>query len=146
MKALVVYSSVTGNTSALAEVIYHDMIKHIDHVDFLTIDELDYQQLATYDVLAIGTYTWGNGELPPEMDDLYYEIEQQSVDHLITGIFGTGDSFYPYFCGAVDHFRDMLFVHTELAVTLKVELVPQTEDLSKVSTFCNRLVRTRVAV
>lgn len=140
MKAAIIYTSVTGNTSVLAEEIYQEMKSHISDMDFLTVDQVDYDALADYDVIAIGTYTWGSGDLPAEMDDLFFEIEEQDLRHVVTGIFGTGDSFYPYFCGAVDRFRDMLYVHSELAVTLKVELLPQNEDFRKIPVFCERLL------
>ncbi|WP_440896402.1 flavodoxin domain-containing protein [Amphibacillus sp. Q70] len=140
MKAAIIYTSVTGNTADLAEEIYQEMKLHVDEIDFLTVDQVDYDFLPDYDVIAIGTYTWGSGELPIEMDELFFEIEEQDLKHVVTGIFGTGDSFYPYFCGAVDRFRDMLYVHSELAVTLKVELLPQEEDLKKVPIFCDRLL------
>jgi flavodoxin I len=44
---------------------------------------------------------------------------------------------HPHFCGAVDEFRDMLYVQTNLAVILKVELSPQLSDMEK----CHRFVQ-----
>lgn len=146
MKAAIIYSSITGNTLALAEAIYAEIKQRVNHVQLIPIDELDYQCLADYDLIAIGSYTWDNGDIPPEMDPLFCEMEEQDLKHVKTGVFGTGDSFYPYFCGAVDLFRDMLYVHTDLAVTLKVELMPQQEDYRKVSAFCDRLTREHVLV
>ncbi len=98
-------------------------------------------QLKAYDIVAVGTYSWDNGDLPIEMEDLFEAFEEEHVPHLTTGVFGTGDSFYPYYCGAVDLFRDMLYVHTNLAVTLKVELMPQDDDLNRCDKFCDRLAR-----
>lgn len=147
MKAAIIYSSITGNTLALAEAIEKEMIVNGIKVDLFHVDQFDWQTLSSYDTLAIGTYTWDNGDLPPEMEDLFETIEMApNLKHLSTGVFGTGDSFYPYFCGAVDLFRDMLYVHTSLAVTLKVELMPQHEDLKKVETFVKRLVINPVSV
>ncbi|SEO66248.1 flavodoxin I [Amphibacillus marinus] len=145
MKVAIIYSSITGNTGLLAESLYQQLIDQHIAVDLLTVDQVHYSQLTNYDAIAIGTYTWDNGDLPPEMDQLFCEIEERDLAHVSTGIFGTGDSFYPYFCGAVDLFRDMLYVHTQLAVTLKVELVPQSGDLDKLSTFCNRLLKKQLA-
>ncbi|MFB1052236.1 flavodoxin domain-containing protein [Paraliobacillus sp. JSM ZJ581] len=144
MKAAIIYTSVTGNTEDLARQIYHGMQKQHINVDFIAIDELDYDTLPTYDIIAIGTYTWDNGDLPIEMEDLFIAFEEQDMKHVTTGVFGTGDSFYPYYCGAVDLFRDMLYVHTNLAVTLKIELTPQQEDLIRCEKFCDRLTRTLV--
>ncbi|CQR47224.1 Flavodoxin [Paraliobacillus sp. PM-2] len=146
MKAAIIYTSVTGNTEVLAESIYLGMRKQQIIPDFIAIDELDYDTLPTYDLIAIGTYTWDNGDLPMEMEDLFIAFEDKDMKHVTTGVFGTGDSFYPYYCGAVDLFRDMLYVHTNLAVTLKVELTPQQDDIIRCEKFCDRLARPLVAV
>jgi len=146
MKAAIIYTSITGNTEVLAEQIYQAMLAKNISVDFLTVDDFNYETLADYDFVAVGTYTWDNGEIPLEMEELFTAFETQNVKQIMTGVFGTGDSFYPYYCGAVDLFRDMLYVHTDLAVTLKVELMPQQEDLSRATQFCQRLVRPLVAV
>ncbi|WP_163536102.1 flavodoxin domain-containing protein [Gracilibacillus sp. YIM 98692] len=141
MKAAIIYTSVTGNTSTLADIIHERMEKRGIDTDLIPIDEFHANQLKEYDLIAVGTYSWDNGDLPLEMEDLYEAFEIEDVKHVTTGVFGTGDSFYPYFCGAVDLFRDMLYVHTNLAVTLKVELMPQDDDLDRCDKFCDRLTR-----
>ncbi|SDC05356.1 flavodoxin I [Pelagirhabdus alkalitolerans] len=140
MKACIIYSSVTGNTYQLAQEVYDTLSASIEDLDYVHVDEIDYDQLLNYDFIAIGTYTWGSGDLPMEMEPLFDWFEEQSPKHLRTAVFGTGDSFYPNFCGAVDLFRDMLYVKTTLTVTLKVELMPQSHDIKKVPTFCDRLM------
>lgn len=114
--------------------------------DLFTIDQFQNHSLKDYDIIAVGTYSWDNGDLPLEMEELFEQFETEDVDHVTTGVFGTGDSFYPYFCGAVDLLKDMLFVHTHLAVTLKVELMPQDDDLTRCDKFCDRLVRELAVV
>ncbi|KAB8128305.1 flavodoxin [Gracilibacillus oryzae] len=145
MKAAIIYTSITGNTSLLAEVIHDNMEAKGIETDLIPVDEFQNHDLYDYDIVTVGTYSWDNGEIPLEMEDVYEAFETENVKHLSTGVFGTGDSFYPYFCGAVDLFRDMLFVHTNLAVTLKVELTPQDEDIAKCEKFCDRLIH-QVAV
>lgn len=140
MKACVIYSSVTGNTAQLAQGIYNTLSDTIDTVDRFLVDDLDFDQLLDYDLVAIGTYTWGSGDLPMEMEALFDWFEFHASKQMRTGIFGTGDRFYPNFCGAVDLFRDMLFVKTTLTVTLKVELMPQSNDIKKIPAFCDRLI------
>ena len=104
-------------------------------------NSFDLHRLAEYDAVVIGTYTWGDGEIPPEMHLLYEAFESRNVKHIITGVVGTGDRFYPHFCGAVDEFRDMLFVRTELAVTLKVELSPQQSDKERCAKFVELILK-----
>jgi len=134
-KVAIVYSSVTGNTEEVATLI-HSIIGG----ELFPINQFPLSDLATYDAVLIGTYTWGSGEVPSEMISLYEAFEKQNVEHVITGVFGTGDSFYPHFCGAVDLFRDMLCVHTNLAVTLKIEQRHQRGDLLKCKQFTERII------
>lgn len=140
MKAAIIYTSVTGNTSTLAEIIGEKMSKHNIETELIPVDEFQPERLHDYDIVTVGTYSWDNGDLPMEMEEVFEAFEDQEVKHITTGVFGTGDSFYPYYCGAVDIFRDMLYVHTNLAVTLKVELTPQEEDLHRCEKFCDRLL------
>ena len=99
---------------------------------------IDFQpaELLRYDAVLVGTYTWGSGEIPKEMHGLFEAFESPNRTGLVTAVFGTGDSFFAEFCGAVDRFRDMLFVQTELAATLKIELTPQEADIIR----CEKLI------
>ena len=94
-----------------------------------------------YDIVVITTYTWGSGDVPKEMKPIYRAFEELDVKHLITGVARTGDRFYANFCGAVDESKDMLFVHTNLAVTLKIELMPQSCDLKRCGQFVERILQ-----
>lgn len=130
-----VYSSITGNTEALVGYLYKLFLLHDVKSDLYKAENFPLSFLPSYDAVIVGTYTWGDGEIPDEMRPLYEAFETCEVKHIVTGVIGTGDRFYPYFCGAVDEFRDMLFVQTNLAVTLKVELAPESRDLDKCKKF-----------
>jgi flavodoxin I len=136
----VVYASVSGNTKELAEELYQILLTKSVEKSIYSIEEFCVSDLCHYDAIAIGTYTWGNGEIPKEMGQLYYAFESISRKDMTTAVFGTGDSCYPRFCGAVDQFRDMLYVHTNLAATLKVELRPQEQDLQRCRKFVEALL------
>lgn len=138
MKVAIVYASITGNTKELAEELYERFLGQPVEVDIYKIEEFPFLHLRHFDVIAIGTYTWGDGEIPEEMRGLYQAFESFGKKNIVTAVFGTGDSFYPRYCGAVDLFRDMLYVHTNLAATLKVELTPQVRDLVR----CQKLVES----
>ena len=140
MKAAIIYTSKTGNTEELALELHGCLSPHIP-TDIYTAGRISLTQLNDYEIIIIGTYTWGMGEIPLEMMSLYEWIECQNVNHLTTAVFGTGDRFYPNFCGAVDKFRDMLYVHTNLAATLKVELSPQRSDREKCERFADILMK-----
>ncbi|SEN70826.1 flavodoxin I [Mesobacillus persicus] len=136
MKVAIVYASITGNTKELAEELFELFLAHSVEVTLYKIEDFPLLDLNQFDAIAVGTYTWGNGEIPTEMRGLYQAFELLGRKSLVTAIFGTGDSFYLRYCGAVDLFRDMLYVHTNLAAILKVELTPQDQDVDR----CHRLV------
>jgi flavodoxin I len=136
----IVYASVSGNTKELAEELYQIFLTKSVQVSIYNIEEFSASDLCHYHAVVIGTYTWGNGEIPKEMRKLYQAFESLNRKGIITAVFGTGDSCYPMFCGAVDQFRDMLYVHTNLAATLKVELRAQEQDLQRCKKFVEALL------
>ncbi|MGG3467563.1 flavodoxin domain-containing protein [Neobacillus pocheonensis] len=140
MKVALVYASKSGNTKELVELLYNFINIHPINVNIYCVNEFPITQIKQFDAIIIGTYTWGNGDIPHEMVPLYQAFENQEVKRIVTGVVGTGDSFYPKFCGAVDVFKDMLFVCTDLAVTMKVELRPQVGDLNKCMRFVDLLL------
>ncbi|SET53396.1 flavodoxin I [Salinibacillus kushneri] len=135
MKILIIYTSITGNTEQLMHHIATEFARDTHEIDIFRVSNFSLPDITDYDVVLIGTYSWGNGDLPIEMEEIYEAFEEQEVQHIVTGVFGTGDRFYPHFCGAVDCFKDMLYFHTKLAVTLKVELMPQEQDIQKCRKF-----------
>ncbi|MBT2737738.1 flavodoxin domain-containing protein [Bacillus sp. ISL-7] len=135
MKIAIVYSSKTGNTEELAQRIFHLFLKKNVMVSLFRIEQFRVRDLSQFAAIVIGTYTWGNGEIPQEMMELYRAFETQDVKKVLTGVIGTGDSGYPKFCGAVDEFKDMLYVHTNLIATLKIEVSLQMKDMDRCSRF-----------
>lgn len=139
-KIALVYSSKTGNTKELVDILGEMFHAYDSEIFVARIDEFEMETLNQFDAIVIGLYTWGDGEIPTEMLPLYRAFENQDVQNVVTGVVGTGDQFYPKFCGSVDEFRDMLYVHTQLAVTLKVELLPQMQDLERCRKFVETLI------
>ncbi|MDN7245330.1 flavodoxin domain-containing protein [Planococcus shenhongbingii] len=141
----VVYASVTGNTKAVAEILQEICAAKELEVELWPVNSFPLSGLSRYDAVFVGTYTWGSGEIPKEMRGLFGEFESLERKGIVTAVFGTGDSFFAEFCGAVDRFRDMLYVHTDLAATLKIELAPQNTDIARceklIASVINRLSR-----
>lgn len=135
-KLAIVYASVTGNTEQLAEILQTAAQDQGLVAELYRVEEFPLSELPWLDVVLIGTYTWGSGEIPEEMHFLYQSIEKLDRKELRTAVFGTGDSFFAEFCGAVDRFRDMLYAKTQLVATLKVELMPQRSDRVR----CEKLI------
>ncbi|MGG0719136.1 flavodoxin domain-containing protein [Robertmurraya massiliosenegalensis] len=141
MKLAIVYSSITGNTEELAYLMLEHFKRSGLDIKCYRVEDFPLDNISSFDGLLIGTYTWGDGEVPLEMLPLQHELARDSRGNLVTGVFGTGDSFYPKFCGAVDAFRDSLRDTTNLAVTLKIELLPQNVDMGKIEAFIERIVK-----
>lgn len=56
---------------------------------------------------TIATYTYGtDGDLPDEFMDFYEEMEDVDFTGKIAGVVGSGDTFYEYYCKAVDDFEE----------------------------------------
>jgi flavodoxin I len=140
MRIALVYTSRTGNTETLMQIIESFFIEKNIQVTCSRVGQFALKDLSKFNAIVIGTYTWGNGEIPTEMMELYRAFEQQNVKNVVTGVAGTGDSGYGKFCGAVDEFRDMLYVRTTLAVTLKIEVMPQTSDTNRCRRFVDILL------
>lgn len=135
LEVAIVYSSVTGNTAELAGMLMKCAQERWQNVRVFTPKEFCYQKISGFDVVLVGTYTWGSGEVPHEMRKVYRHFETEECKGVVTAVFGTGDSFFAEYCGAVDRFRDMLFEQTRLAAVLKVELNPQEQDWARCKKF-----------
>ncbi|MEM5003030.1 flavodoxin domain-containing protein, partial [Priestia megaterium] len=107
-------------------------------IDIEEIEHLDIQKLVEYDGILLGIYTWGNGDLPYEVEDFYDEIENVDLTGKKAAIFGSGDRSYPEFCAAVDLLEEKLELSGAEIVEkgLKIELAPETpDDIEKCSSF-----------
>ncbi|WP_066318747.1 flavodoxin domain-containing protein [Bacillus sp. FJAT-29814] len=141
MTLAIVYASKTGNTEDLVHLLHELFAEKQIAVSIYPVEEFLISELGRLDAIVVGTYTWGNGNIPTEMLPLYRAFEHYGGIELVTGVVGTGDSGYPSFCGAVDEFRDMLFVQSNLAATLKIEVRHQERDLDRCRKFVDLIVK-----
>ncbi|MFZ7946281.1 flavodoxin domain-containing protein [Neobacillus sp. 19] len=139
MKVAIIYTSKTGNTEELVFVLRDLFLRKKIEVCLFRVEQFPLQDLPAFDAVIIGTYTWRDGEIPVEMLALYRAFETADVKHIVTGVVGTGDSCYPHFCGAVDGFRDMLYVQSHLSATLKIEVALQSKDYERCRGFVDKL-------
>src|SRR5699024_10773430 len=69
--------------------------------------QIDPEEFQEYDICVVATYTYGSaGNLPEEIEYLYFDLEELDLNGKIYGVLGSGDSFYGYFCKAVDDFDE----------------------------------------
>lgn len=144
-KILMLYASTTGNTELMAEAMVAYM-ENKHHYQVVTktfdFDPIDVEELLAYDAILIGTHTWDDGELPYEVEDFYEELDDVEITGRIFGVFGSADSFYDTYGGAVDLLGDHLKNLGAKLVPqrLKVDLEPDREDIQRCEAFVDVMV------
>lgn len=119
LKTLIAYLSYSGNTEEVAEYIQKKLETRGAMVDKHRIGIDPPVHPSDYDVVFIGTFTWENGSTPEEVKDFILEIGYKPNN---IAVFGTGDTQFGYFCGAVD--RLVKFYESPWA-GLKIEQSPR---------------------
>ncbi|AND40335.1 MULTISPECIES: flavodoxin [Cytobacillus] len=138
MKIGVFYASMSGNTEAIADIIageLKDQNHDVDLEDFMSVQSA--AELLNYDLTFIGLYTWGDGDYPDECLDVIEEIEQLDLENHPFAIFGSGDTSYPEFCGALDHLQKLIEEQggTVVGSPLRIEFNPEPEDEEEIKKF-----------
>ncbi|GLX67436.1 flavodoxin [Paenibacillus glycanilyticus] len=133
MKVIVAYASLTGNTEEMAEAIAAGAREAGAEVAVRDAYDADASELDQYDGIAVGAYTWGDGELPDEFIDFYEALDHLDLSGRKAIVFGSGDSSYPIFCGAVDTIEQKLKeLGAELvAPGVKVEFDPSKDEIGQ---------------
>ncbi|MGT2835850.1 flavodoxin [Streptococcus hyointestinalis] len=139
--AKIIYASMTGNTEEIADIVGQKLeeLGHDVEVDeCTTVDASDFEDA---DLAIVATYTYGDSDLPDEIVDLYEDLADLDLSGKIYGVVGSGDTFYDYFCKAVDDFEEQ-FAQTGAekgAESVKVDLAAEDEDIEKLEAFAETL-------
>lgn len=98
MKIAMVGFSKTGNTY-----MFMDYLKQynneIDEYRFNIRDDVELD-ISQYDLIVVGTNTWGQGKIPPNCKKFIIDNAQRYEKDWI--VFGTGNTIFPHYCKAVD--------------------------------------------
>lgn len=102
-KAIVIYGSTTGNTESIAEEVQKGLEKGGRDVTVKNVTDADINQVKDYDLIVLGSSTWGMGDLQDDFESFYNEMKKEIFAGKKVAVFGTGDSdMYPdSFCEAV---------------------------------------------
>ncbi|MEC5422944.1 flavodoxin domain-containing protein [Virgibacillus sp. C22-A2] len=141
-KVLMLYASTTGNTELMAEA----MVGYLEDKNITVVtktfeyDPIDVEELLDYDAILVGTHTWDDGDLPYEVEDFYEELDDVDITGKVFGVFGSADSCYDTYGGAVDLMSDRLKNKGAILVPerLKVDLTPEGDDILR----CEKFVET----
>lgn len=92
--------------------------------------EVDAAELQNYDGILLGTYTWGDGDLPDEYLDFYEEMNTLNLTGKRAAVFGSCDSSYDHRGGAVDLLMEKLReIGADIVLDeLKIDLSPSKAE------------------
>ena len=140
MNIKLVYASLTGNTEMLSDL----MIEKFEEEKGLEIEKLfiedmeDFDFLDDADAFIVATYTYGEGELPEEMEEFFEVLADKNYEGKIYGVIGTGDTIYEEYCACVDQFDEQIAKTgaTNPTENLKIEIEADTdEDFENIDKF-----------
>lgn len=97
----VFYGSTTGTTEDVARRIAEKL--NVPHGDIHDASALTDALVKEYDVLVLGTSTWGAGELQDDWYDGIKVLKQADLSHKFVALFGCGDSdsYSDTFCDGI---------------------------------------------
>ena len=133
MNIKLVYASLTGNTEMLSDLIIEkfEAEKGIEIEKLFIEDMVDFDFLDDADAFIVATYTYGEGELPEEMEEFFEALSEKDV-------IGTGDTVYEQYCVCVDQFNEQIAQTgaTNPTQNLKIEIEADTdEDFENIDKF-----------
>lgn len=98
MKILMVGFSKTGNTYTFMDYI-KQFNNDIEEYKFNIREKVNID-VGEYDLIIVGTNTWDDGKIPPNCKQFVIDNAIKYNKNWI--VFGTGNSIFRHFCGAVD--------------------------------------------
>ena len=90
--AKIVFASMTGNTEEIADIVadkFRDLGVEVDVDECTTVDAEDFLDA---DIAVVATYTYGDGELPDEIQDFYEDLAGLDLKGKLYGVVGSGDT------------------------------------------------------
>lgn len=95
------YGSTTGTTEEIANRIAEKLDVSKNHIH--DVGRFKKELISEYDVLLLGSSTWGDGELQDDWYDTIEIIKKEDLSHKFVGLFGCGDckSYPDTFCDAM---------------------------------------------
>ena len=144
MNISIIYTSQTGNTKEVAEMINEVLIAGGHNTTCINIyhEKFNDNHVKDKDLILFGAYTWGNGKLPEEMRNcLKYIIKEKQLKLPKVAVFGTGETMWTYYCRAVDEMEYHLSKVTTVLGKLKIEQSPRGNQKHLPIEFINKILR-----
>ncbi|MHB0880341.1 flavodoxin [Paenibacillus sp. SEL1] len=147
-KIMIAYASLTGNTEEIAELIAEGVRQAGHEAELKASYDCSAQELLAYDGFLLGVYTWGDGELPDEFLDFYEELDELDLSGKKTAVFGSGDTSYTQFCGAVDLVEKKVKERGASVIqeSLKIEFNPLDDDKENCRAYGRQFAQAGIEV
>ncbi|WP_342480192.1 flavodoxin [Paenibacillus sp. FSL L8-0340] len=147
-KVLVAYASLTGNTEEIAELIVEGIRQAGGEAVLKSVTDCNADEIKAYEGVLLGAYTWGDGELPDEFLDFYEEMDALDLTAYKAAVFGSGDTGYEIYCGAVNQIEEKLKERGAEIVqeSLKIEYGPNAAEKEACRNFGRQFMETCAAV
>lgn len=107
-RAIIVYGSTTGSTEMLASYIGEGVKESGLDVTIRNVVDVNPDDLLAYDIILLGSSTWGEGDLQDDFVPFYEQMDDLSLAGKKAAAFGPGDSSYDMFCEAVNLLEEQL--------------------------------------
>ncbi len=95
---------------------------NLNNYDFIDISKCENLNLTQYETVLIGTSTYGRG-VPPK-PFFKFKNELLKLNNKKIGLFGSGNSHYEHYCGALDLLEELLNENNEILFKYKFESYP----------------------
>lgn len=130
MKICIGYASMSGNTEDMANILKETLLECGCEVDVFDLETIDVLSLKSYDCIFFGAYTWGDGDLPYEVEEFFDHLNKINLNGVKAACFGSGDTLYPKFCMAVEIMATTLKEQScdVFEEKLKIELSPEADE------------------
>lgn len=104
----IIYGSSTGTCESIAETIAEKL--GIASADVIDASKITADKIGEYDVLLLGTSTWGDGELQDDWYDAVKVVKAVDLTGKTVALFGCGDSesYCDTFCDGMGIIYDQL--------------------------------------
>ena len=129
--AVLFYYSRKGNTKAIV-----NLFEGICTVD--EVENIRAYDLNNYSTIIFATSTYGRGT--PSLEFFRVRDILLSLNDKKIGLFGSGNTHYEHFCGALDLLEMMLEEKNEIIFKYKYEGYPREEDIRKVEKIINETI------
>lgn len=145
MQAHVVYATITGNNEEVADIVVAAFEAANIAVKKTEISQTEVDEFENVDIAVVVPYTYDQGSLPDEGLDFFEDLANATLDHVVYGVAGSGDTYYlSDYCVAVPKFEAQ-FAKTQAikgAEGVKINLRPDEKDAAALTAFVQQLIAT----